>query len=91
MAVNDTRDEVQGEVEVTDIVSGRKIFEGTFQVRPNAKTDVTMIPEQPDKQGIYLITYKVGGKEYRNHYLYGKTPFKLSDYKKWINKTKIYD
>lgn len=91
VAVNDTRDEVQGEVEVTDIVSGRKIFEGTFQVRPNAKTDVTMIPEQPDKQGIYLITYKVGGKEYRNHYLYGKTPFKLSDYKKWINKTKIYD
>ncbi len=91
VAVNDTRNEVQGEVAVTDVVSGKQLFKGTFQIRPNAKTDVTMIPEQPDKQGIYLITYKVGGKEYRNHYLYGKAPFRLSDYRTWINKTKIYD
>ena len=36
-----------------------------------------------------LIEYEVDGKKQLNHYLYGKPPFKLSDYKKWQKALKI--
>lgn len=83
VAVNDTRQPVQGEVKVQDIESGSTLYEGSFYVPANAKTDVAMLSERPEEQGIYLITYKVNGKVYHNHYLYGKAPFRLDDYKRW--------
>ena len=38
-----------------------------------------------------MIRYKVDGKEYGNHYLYGRAPFRLSDYRKWMQKTGLYN
>ena len=91
VAVNDTAAPVEGDVTVTDIGSGRTVFNGRFSIPANGRADVCGIPEKSGCRGIYLIVYNVGGREYRNHYLYGEVPFRLSDYRKWMTKTGIYD
>jgi beta-mannosidase len=90
IAVNDTRNATDGEVKVTDVASGRQVFAGKFHIDANGKTKIASLPEMSG-QGILLINYKVGGKDYANHYLYGKAPFKLSEYKELLKKTKIYN
>ena len=91
MAVNDTRTEIKGAtVEVSDVVSGKQLYKGKFDILVNGKTTITSLPEQKG-QGILLIKYTVDGIERLNHYLYGKPPFALNDYRAWINKTGIYN
>lgn len=90
MAVNDTRLPAGGSVTVTDVESGKQVFAGSFSVERNGKTCVARLP-RPAGQGVLMIRYKVDGKEYGNHYLYGRAPFRLSDYRKWMQKTGLYN
>ena len=89
MAVNDTRSEVRGEVTVSDVESGKHVFQGRFHIPRNGKALVTTLPE-PHGQGVYLIRYAVGGRTYGNHFLYGKPPYVLSDYRRWMEKSRLY-
>lgn len=89
MGVNDTRHATNGEVTVTDVASGKQVYKGNFQIAANGKTKIAAIPERVG-QGILLIQYKVDGQELANHYLYGKAPFKLSEYKQLLKRTKLY-
>ena len=91
VAVNDTKDPVEGSVKVTDIASGKTVYKGRFEVAANGRAELPGIPEKVGKQGVYLIDYKVGEEEFRNHYLYGSAPFKLSDYRVWLQKADIYN
>ena len=91
MVTNDTREAHKGTVKITDIESGREIYSGNFEVERNGITRIATLPEI-EGQGIALITYTVdGGKPQNNHYLYGKAPYKLDDYKKWLKKTKLFN
>ena len=87
--VNDTRQPSKGNVEITDVETGKAIFKGDFFIDANGKTSISSLPEM-EGQGILLIRYKIEGKDYSNHYLYGKPPFKLDEYKRLLEKTKIY-
>lgn len=89
VAVNDTREPAKGSVEVTDVATGKTIYKENFSIDANGKTLITSLPEM-NGQGILLIRYKIDGEEYANHYLYGKPPFKLTEYKELLKKTKIY-
>lgn len=89
-AVNDTRREAKGSVTVTDVESGRNIYQGNFTIPRNGKATVTQLTA-PQGQGVYLIIYKVGGRTYGNHYLYGKPPYRLNSYRKWMEKTRLYN
>lgn len=89
-AVNDTREPAHGSVAVTDIASGQKVYEGSFDVARNGKTTITHLPSRQG-QGMFLVKYVVGGNTLYNHYLYGKAPFKLADYKKWLDRIGIYN
>lgn len=89
VAVNDTRHDSEGEVTVTDVASGKQVFEGQFYVPANGKVQISSLPGQKG-QGIWLIRYKVGNQEFSNHYLYGKAPFKLAEYKRLLQKTNLY-
>jgi len=91
VAVNDTAEPVSGEVEVTDIASGKVIFKDSFSVAKNGRTEIARLPEKAGKQGVYLIEYTVGGETYKNHYLYGTAPFDVKEYRKWMEKADIYD
>ena len=84
IAVNDTPVGQNGEVKVTDVESGRVIYENHFMVPENGRTVLTLLAEERG-QGMYCIDYKVGGEVFKNHYLYGKPPYKLENYLRWVN------
>ena len=76
-------------VTVTDASSGRKIYESTFRIPANQKVRIASLPEESG-QGIYLIQYQIGNQKFMNHYLYGKAPFNLKEYKRLLQKTGLY-
>lgn len=90
VVVNDTASEVEGTVKVTDVASGKVLYNGKYRVDANSKTNLAGIPDAGG-QGVFLISYSSPEGEFRNHYLYGKAPFKLADYRRWMEKTGIYD
>jgi len=90
VVVNDTRETYDGLLTIKDVGSGEEIFSGEYSVPANSCITVTQIAERLG-QGMFLVTYTVKGKEYKNHYLYGKIPFKLEDYLQWYKKAAIYD
>lgn len=89
VAVNDTRDAKSGSVIVRDADSGKMLFSQTFEIPVNGKTLVGNIPET-DQRGMWLIEYMIGNQKYTNHYLAGKAPFKLDDYRRWYNKLNLH-
>ena len=88
IGVNDTRCAQNGILSVTDVASGKQVYEGKFQIPANAKTQIAFLPKQQG-QGVLLIRYQTGGKTYTNHYLYGNAPFDLKNYRKLLQKAKI--
>ena len=90
VASNDTRRNADGEVVVTDVASGKQIFKGRFSVPQNSKQKIADLPEM-EGQGMLLIRCHINGKQLANHYLYGKPPYVLEDYKRLLEKTKIYN
>ncbi len=92
VAVNDTREECDGTVKVTDVDCGKLLYEGSFAVPANGCVQVSSISvNELQGQGVTLIEYNIGGRQYANHYLYGKAPFDVNRYKEWLRKTEIYD
>ncbi len=84
VVVNDTFNVSKGKVRVVDVDSGKEIFAGDFTVPSNGKTTLGKV-RAPKEQGMFLIEYTVdSGEKQFNHYMYGKPPFKLADYKKWF-------
>lgn len=89
VAVNDTREPASGTVTVTDVATGKEVFKGSFHVGANGRQTVASLPET-DGQGLLLIRYETGGETLFNHFLYGKPPYKLKEYRGWLDKTKLY-
>ncbi len=87
-AVNDTRTEKAGTVTVKDIDTKEVLFSGKFVIPVNGKTVIGYIP-QMGQQAMWLIEYTINDDKFVNHYLAGKAPFKLSDYRKWYEKLGI--
>lgn len=91
VVANDTREPARGTVSVTDVKSGAVVFTGEYEVEANGKQTVTMIPERQG-QGIFKISYTGrGGEKLENHYLYGKAPYDLKEYRKLLKKTKMFN
>ena len=88
-AVNDTRRPVSGHVVVTDVATGRQLYEGDYSVGANGKSEVAQLPVM-EGQGILQIRYETEEGVRQNHYLYGKAPFDLGEYRKLLSKTGIY-
>ena len=70
-------------VKITDADSGRVLMDkGDIYIGPNSLLKIGAL-DKPQGQGMLLIDYTVDGTTLKNHYMYGKPPFKLSDYKRW--------
>ncbi|WP_353196090.1 sugar-binding domain-containing protein [Parapedobacter defluvii] len=89
VAVNDTRKDSGGYVTVTDIASGKTLYQGDFTVPANGKSVISELPALQG-QGMLLIRCEIDGKPYTNHYLYGEPPFNLDTYYELLGKTNIY-
>jgi beta-mannosidase len=88
VAVNDTRENKSGTVAVRDADTGETLFSSSFDIPVNGKTMIGYIPEK-DRQSMWLIDYSIGKEKYTNHYLAGKAPFILDNYRQWYKKLKI--
>lgn len=88
VAVNDTRESKSGEVFVRDADSGKTLFAAPVNIPANSKLVIGLIPECMN-QSMWLVDYSIQGQKFTNHYLNGKTPFKLEDYKRWYQKLNI--
>ena len=89
VVVNDTRTSVSGSVTVRDAASGRVAWQGPFQVAANGRAELARL-SPARAQGVWLISYSLdngsaGHKTGTNHYLYGEPPFRLSDYRSWLD------
>jgi beta-mannosidase len=82
-AVNDSFVPAEGKVKVTDVESGKVIYNGKFSVGSNDRSLVAGLPV-PHGQGVLLIEYETGGQKFRNHYLYGAPPFDFRSYQRWL-------
>ncbi len=87
-AVNDSMEPAEGKVKVTDVETGKVVFKGSFNVGANDRSLVKGLPI-PEGQGVLLIEYETDGQKYRNHYLYGTSPFDFRSYQKWMTKAGI--
>ena len=87
-AVNDSFVPAEGKVKVTDVESGKVLYNGKFNVGSNDRSLVAGLPV-PQGQGVLLIEYETGGQKYRNHYLYGAPPFDFKSYQRWMKKAGI--
>ena len=89
-ADNCTLADAAGEVTVKDVASGKTLYSGKFTAEANNATGIAELAKIKG-QGMLLISYSIDGKKFANHYLYGEPPYKLSDYRNWIKRTKIYE
>ena len=77
IAVNDTLAAVPGSVRITDAATGREaLVRESFEIPANGTLDLGEVAWEG--QGVLLIEATLGGKPFRNHFLYGEIPF---DYK----------
>lgn len=91
VVANDTREEASGKVTVTDVKTGSVVFKGDYEVPANGMKRITAIPERQG-QGIFKISYTGrGGESLENHYLYGKAPYDLKEYRKLLKKTNMFN
>lgn len=91
IVANDTREDVKGTVTVTDVKTGTVVFKGEYSVAANGKATVASIPERSG-QGMFKISYTGrGGEKLENHYLYGKAPYNLKEYRKLLKKTEMFN
>ena len=69
---------------VRDAASGRVVWEGPFQVPANGRAELGRLSDG-GRQGVWLISCTPDkGCAGTNHYLYGRPPFRLSDYRTWL-------
>lgn len=85
---NDSKHVSSGHIEITDVASGQKVYFGNYNVEANGQKVLAHLTGVKG-QGMFKISYTVDGYKQQNHYLYGKAPFRLADYKKWFKSCMI--
>ena len=88
-AVNDTLRPVKGHATYRDKVSGKVLLDLDYEVAANSKAHLGTVPFSG--QGLIEIEYRVDGKAYRNHFLYGEPPFKWEEVKEWMKDTVLWN
>ncbi|MBR5527711.1 MAG: glycoside hydrolase family 2, partial [Clostridia bacterium] len=92
VASNITLENVSGSFKISDIESGKVLFEGKFDVPSASNKNLCHVPVMYSDKGMFLIEWEVDGKKYINHYLHGYPAFDYESYKKWNEKLeKIYN
>lgn len=87
VAVNDSQVARSGNLTIRDADTDRCLLETTFTVEPNGRTICGQIPHAQDQQHLYLIEWSDNGKTGHSHYLSGKPPFRLEQYRfDWLPK-----
>jgi beta-mannosidase len=89
VAVNDTGEEVAIDYALRDIASGQEIASGRATLPANSAVTVGGIPFDADAQRFYAIAWKSNGVAGANHYLAGRPPFRLEQYRSWLKAAQL--
>jgi beta-mannosidase len=84
VAVNDTFKPVGGTWQVTDFASGEQVLAGRFELEPDARKELGAFTANPSHQALYLIRWQIGDQIYHNHYIAGRYPFGLEQFRVWM-------
>ncbi|MCC7409698.1 MAG: hypothetical protein IT442_16655 [Phycisphaeraceae bacterium] len=88
VVVNDTLRPAEGRVTVTDADTSGVLLDAAYGVKANGKASMGFVP-QSTLQAMYLLRWDDAAGSYLNHYLAGSRPFKLADYRRWLDKLEI--
>lgn len=83
VAANDSRRPVEMTFSVTD-ENGTPLLEGQATVPAGENMELGTLTAFSGAQKLYLLRWKMDGKEYGNHYISGYPPFALADYERWL-------
>jgi len=86
VAVNDTLDDVEAVYTVTDVETDCCLLSGQTRVSANGLSSVGILPYSASEKKMLIIQWKLGGAEYKNHYLCGTPAFDLQHYTFWMRK-----
>ena len=86
---NSTLTDVSGSVKVRDVDSGNVLFEKSFTAKANSNTTIGDIEIRCSKKGMLIIEWTLdNGERGVNTYLYGTPPYRLDDYKRYLDEIK---
>lgn len=68
MGVNDLSEDADVSYTVTDVLSGKKVLDGTTHLRADSAQKIGEMQIAEGEKVFYLITWERGGKTYKNHY-----------------------
>lgn len=83
-ASNDTLNPKSGSYRVWDADSRETLLDGTFEVPANECCVIDSLRVSHGQQKLLLIEWESQGVRGVNHYLMGRPPFDLEQYKKWL-------
>lgn len=86
VAVNDTRRDLAFSYRVSDIETGDEMADGETTAPANCAVTLTTIACPEGVQRCYLLEWQSELGAGRNHYLLGKAPFDLLQYRTWMTK-----
>ncbi|MBQ4528186.1 MAG: glycoside hydrolase family 2 [Clostridia bacterium] len=84
VASNNTLENVNGVVRVSDGESKQILFEKEFSVMPNCSEALGEIKLYYSEKRLFVIEWETDKGDGFNHYISGGVPFSLEKYKKWI-------
>ena len=86
---NSTLTDISGSVRVRDVDSDNILFEKAFTAKANSNTTVGGIEIRCSKKGMLFIEWTLDNGECGfNTYLYGTPPYRLDDYKRYLDEIK---
>ena len=84
LVCNDLRDDVSVEFVVKDIDSNETLLQGKVVSKGDAVTVVGSVPYAQNAQRFYLVEWSSSCGAGTSHYLAGKPPFDLTQYRAWL-------
>lgn len=82
---NDTLEAHAGHFRVYDLLNEREVLSGSFQVEPNVTRDIGRVRVSHGEHRLFLLTWESNHLRGGNHYLLGKPPFSLSQYRGFLH------
>jgi beta-mannosidase len=84
VACNDLREDVTVSFSVEDAETGETVVEGEAIAAADAVTALGRIPFAEGAQRLYALRWRTAAGAGVNHYLAGRPPFPLADYRRWL-------
>ena len=87
---NDTPKDADIEVAIRDVDTSDVLFQRKVTAPANAVCEIGSIPFLRNRQRFFVIEWH-GQAKGKNHYLAGHPPFDLQTYRRWLNKSGLYE